>query len=875
MSLTGDNCSHESTKRRSKSKPKMNIQLQSHSQQQTFYHNGVQMVSVPLQSPVYDSAYTQRMLPTQIVMGSPFYQSFDQYTFSPLHEKFKPSKLRNASENSMSSSFGAAKNLKSKLLSSSEPLSPSTSPVPENEDVLFSTGISPLNSNTSILTKKEDNEEEIFLNGTGKEKTKARENEANLKELDEKSVNSRVIKFLNLSKNITPANVLSIIQMGPVENCHCDLENVESITIFVSFVSISIANQCYRQLNKIFEGLKERLESPHLEITLSEKDSLPISRQVKKAIQIDGATRTICISKLPMNINKQTLLKELGKFGEIECIRHVVSKNAAFISYFSIANSMKCVDQLPLSDSFLSSCKIFYSSDSLGYYQSSQLHKVDEVENEGDELNFKNNEQDHGEEEYSDDENFSVSSSSYSPLDFQQFAFAPPNTSVMSTPHMNPLLSEFGTPIFEFAPPASPFSQSFPVFNNNSDSRTVFIGNLSLNVNVEDVCNVLRGGILEKIDFLPEKRIAFAHFIDADNAKEFVSYYTTRQLFIKNKRVRVGWGHSSFDLPQDLREAVDAGASRNMYIGLIDELEDEYQYDIVTTKNIEQKEKKKYKSIPDEETLRKDFSYFGQIEQINFFKDHRCAFINFTDIEFCIKCVTALTGANSEKTHESLGNKYVKFKISYGKDRCGNPIKNKNKNKNFSAKGSISRANSEQHFNSLGIRSSISNNDDSFHEENSVAADDSESSSDSDVDIQCDISTTDVEAVTRKPNKNSKITSRSRSRSRSQSQSRPNTRYRSQSSTSLNTRGNVRKLYYNGNQSFSALQGSGHPQKSWSRSSSSTSLNYYSNYTAGPPQYFYPVQQYPVPYGMNYGGYFVEENEWYDERTFKNHKIRN
>lgn len=62
------------------------------------------------------------------------------------------------------------------------------------------------------------------------------------------------------------------------------------------------------------------------------------------------------------------------------------------------------------------------------------------------------------------------------------------------------------------------------------------------------------------------------------------------------------------------------------------------------------------------ETLRNDFSVFGEIELINIVSDRNIAFVNFTDVLSAIKAVDVM------KCHPD----YTGFKINYGKDRCGN-----------------------------------------------------------------------------------------------------------------------------------------------------------------------------------------------------------
>jgi len=102
--------------------------------------------------------------------------------------------------------------------------------------------------------------------------------------------------------------------------------------------------------------------------------------------------------------------------------------------------------------------------------------------------------------------------------------------------------------------------------------------------------------------------------------------------------LKIGWGKHSGALPPAIALAVSGGASRNVYIGNLDE-------------------------TWTEERLRQDFSEYGEIELVNTLREKSCAFVNFTNIANAIKAIEAIRGKED----------YRKFKINFGKDRCGNP----------------------------------------------------------------------------------------------------------------------------------------------------------------------------------------------------------
>ena len=148
---------------------------------------------------------------------------------------------------------------------------------------------------------------------------------------------------------------------------------------------------------------------------------------------------------------------------------------------------------------------------------------------------------------------------------------------------------------------------------------------------------MIRGGILQNIKYMPDKNIAFVTFVDPNAALAFYNRGSFEGVVLKGKRLKVGWGKAT-PLPSPVASAVQAGASRNVYIGAIDE------------------------SIT-EDRLRKDFSDFGDIELVNIIPDKNIGFVNFIDILSAVKAVETM----------KLSPEYARYKINYGKDRCGNP----------------------------------------------------------------------------------------------------------------------------------------------------------------------------------------------------------
>ncbi|ODQ83067.1 hypothetical protein BABINDRAFT_80385 [Babjeviella inositovora NRRL Y-12698] len=192
----------------------------------------------------------------------------------------------------------------------------------------------------------------------------------------------------------------------------------------------------------------------------------------------------------------------------------------------------------------------------------------------------------------------------------------------------------------------------------NLGNRTVYLGNLHPLTRVDEICNVVKGGLVQNVKYLADKHACFVTFVDKTAAAQFYAEANMNTLVVHGKRVKVNWGNNSGPCPQSVALAVTAGASRNVYIRGPD--------------------------IPRADELRRDFSDYGEMEQINFYKDKSCAFLNFLNISCAIKVVEDFqrgsapsTGTSPERAARVLAllQKYREFKFAFGKDRCGNPLR--------------------------------------------------------------------------------------------------------------------------------------------------------------------------------------------------------
>lgn len=90
----------------------------------------------------------------------------------------------------------------------------------------------------------------------------------------------------------------------------------------------------------------------------------------------------------------------------------------------------------------------------------------------------------------------------------------------------------------------------------------------------------------------------FVTFVDPAAAFTFFQVSSYQGLTLNNRRLKIGWGKNSGPLPPSLALAVHSGATRNVYVGNIEDFE-----------------------LFSEDKLKRDFGEYGDIELVNFLKE--------------------------------------------------------------------------------------------------------------------------------------------------------------------------------------------------------------------------------------------------------------
>ncbi|KAF7534508.1 hypothetical protein G7054_g6173 [Neopestalotiopsis clavispora] len=375
---------------------------------------------------------------------------------------------------------------------------------------------------------------------------------------------SRTVYLGNIPPDTSAEEILGHVRSGQIESVRL---LPDKNCAFISFLDANAATHFHS--DAILKKLC--IKGQDIKIGWGKPSQVPTS--VALAVQQSGASRNVYLGNLPEEITEEELREDLGKFGAIDTIKVVREKNIAFIHFLSVANAMKAVQQLPQEPKWQSPRRVYYGKDRCAYVSKTQQQNA------------------------------------------AQYLGINPGYAHMLTGADREVIS---SALAQQSVAAAAVATTAGGINNLGN-RTIYLGNIHPETTIEEICNVVRGGLLHHIRYIPDKHICFVTFIDPTAAASFYALSNLQGLMIHNRRLKIGWGKHSGPLPPAIALAVSGGASRNVYIGNLD--------DTWT-----------------EERLRQDFS-------------------EFVRLSWSTPC--AIEAIRSKED-------YRKFKVNFGKDRCGN-----------------------------------------------------------------------------------------------------------------------------------------------------------------------------------------------------------
>ncbi|KAH0362485.1 hypothetical protein KCU65_g7966, partial [Aureobasidium melanogenum] len=397
------------------------------------------------------------------------------------------------------------------------------------------------------------------------------------------SSSSRTVYLGNIPSDTSAEEILSHVRSGQIESVRL---LPDKNCAFISFLDGSSATHFHS--DAILKKLC--IKGQDIKIGWGKPSSVPTS--VALAVQQSGASRNVYLGNLPEEVSEDELREDLAKYGPIDTVKIVREKAIGFVHFLSIGNAIKAVSQLPQEPKWQPPRRVYYGKDRCAYVSKTQQQNA-----------------------------------------AQYLGIAPGYAHVLNNADRDLISNALAQQSVAAAAVATTAGGV-----NNLGNRTVYLGNIHPETTIEEICNVVRGGLLHHIRYIPDKHICFVTFIDPTSAASFFALSNLQGLMIHNRRLKIGWGKHSGALPPAIALAVSGGASRNVYVGNLDE-------------------------TWTEERLRQDFSEYGEIELVNTLREKSCAFVNFTNIANAIKAIEAVRSKDE----------YKRFKVNFGKDRCGNP----------------------------------------------------------------------------------------------------------------------------------------------------------------------------------------------------------
>ncbi|KAG8788783.1 hypothetical protein FRC16_001317 [Serendipita sp. 398] len=418
---------------------------------------------------------------------------------------------------------------------------------------------------------------------------------------------SRTVYMGNLPQSAAVDELLNLIKFGPIENVRI---LGEKSCAFISFLDPQTAAAFYT------DATLKKLTLHGAELKIGWGKASPVPPPVLSAVQQNNATRNVYLGGLDETTTEAMLRDDLSRFGLIDQIKIVKDKGIGFVHFLSIAVAQKVVATLPTEPAWAGK-RVNYGKDRCAFQPKTTQAAQAAVQ---------------------------VAAQSLAA------AAAAAGSPMTSAP---PTGFGFGGLGFTGYDPTSPMPNTpasamallaaggmSPGGAAGMMNRTVYLGNIHPETTTEDLCNAIRGGVLQSIKYMTDKHIAFITFIDPAAAFTFYQVASYQGLTLNNRRLKVGWGKTSGPLTPALALAVHSGATRNVYIGGIEDFD-----------------------LFNEERLKRDFLEFGEIELVNYLKEKNCAFVNFTNIANSIKAIEGI----------KLRPEYSSLRVAHGKDRCANP----------------------------------------------------------------------------------------------------------------------------------------------------------------------------------------------------------
>ncbi|KAG9009308.1 hypothetical protein FRB94_012255 [Tulasnella sp. JGI-2019a] len=425
----------------------------------------------------------------------------------------------------------------------------------------------------------------------------------------------RTVYIGNLPADASVDELLNLVHFGPLESVRV---LPEKSCVFISFLDGATAAAFHA------DASVKKLNLHGNELKIGWGKASPVPSQVMQSIQQSNASRNVYLGGLDEGMTEEMLRDDLSRFGLIDQVKIVRDKNIGFVHFLNISTATKVVATLPTEPAWAGK-RVNYGKDRCAYVPRGATLPMSTTSPNPVGNAF----------------------SPFTPVAGSGFgALSPIGVGGSAFGHFTNgggLASAGG-----FNVDGTPTSPAFPMIGGNMGmanaasnmNRTVYLGNIHPETSTEDLCNAIRGGVLQSIRYMQDKHIAFVTFVEASAAFTFYQVATYNGLTLNNRRLKIGWGKNPGSLSPSLALSIHNGATRNVYIGNIEDFD-----------------------VFNEEKLKRDYGEYGDVELVNFLKEKNCAFVNFTNVSNAIKAIDGI----------KVKPEYQNLRVAHGKDRCANP----------------------------------------------------------------------------------------------------------------------------------------------------------------------------------------------------------
>lgn len=274
---------------------------------------------------------------------------------------------------------------------------------------------------------------------------------------------SRTVYLGNIPQDTPADEILGHVRSGQIESVRL---LPDKNCAFISFLDASSATHFHS--DAILKKLC--IKGQDIKVGWGKPSQVPTS--VALAVQQSGASRNVYLGNLSEEVSDDEIREDLGKFGAIDTIKIVREKNIAFVHFLSIANAIKAVSQLPQEPKWQAPRRVYYGKDRCAYVSKTQQQNA-----------------------------------------AQYLGIAPGYAHMLTGADRDLISSALAQQSVAAAAVATTAGGI-----NNLGNRTIYLGNIHPETTIEEICNVVRGGLLHHIRYIPDKHICFVTFITSSSS---------------------------------------------------------------------------------------------------------------------------------------------------------------------------------------------------------------------------------------------------------------------------------------------------------------------------------------------------------------------